>query len=123
MPDFYIDGIGLIELKLTKYDVNKAVNEEKYIKVSNLFNQLHIPFRISTVTNFFENIMNIKLSFEDNDYVKNTVLNAYRENRIHIITPYRHSKVLQKLFDTEDLSEVSVIEFTKIKGYNLYGEL
>ena len=123
LPDFYIDGIGLIELKLTKYDVNKAINEEKYIKVSNLFNQLHIPFRISTVTNFFENIMNIKLSFEDNDYVKNTVLNAYRENSIRIITPYRHSRVLQNIFDTEDLSEVSVIEFTKIKGYNLYGEL
>lgn len=122
LPDFYIDGIGLIELKNSKSTINKCITDQKYVSVKKIYDELNIPYNIIYIKEFFKQ-HNIKLDFKDKQFVKHTVLDLYKNDKIHIITPYRHSSELQYIFDTKDLSTIKCIEFTKKTGHNLYGEL
>lgn len=122
LPDFYIDNIGLIELKASRYDVKKSHEKPKYIKVKSIYNKINVNFTITCILDFFQTI-NIKINFKDTQYIKDFILEKSKQNEIKIISPYRYTGKLTKIFDTENLTEIECIQFTKKSKYNLYGEM
>ncbi len=112
LPDFIINENELIELKQDKYQVKKCVNFEKYIKVSEAYKKLNVNFKIVDPIEFFKE-RGVILDFEDKQYIKDNILNLYDKNAIRIITPYKESSELRDLFETDNLSNISCITFTK----------
>ena len=122
LPDFYIEGIGLIELKHTKKTVISSKNEEKYKTAEQIYNNLNIDYQITSIDMFCDKY-NIKYNFETRQYIKQYIKQLANEGKIQFITPYRHARKLRNLFEVDDLSTIKCIKFTKKSGHNLYGEL
>lgn len=122
LPDFYIEGVGLIELKHDKYFAKKSKGQQKYIKVSKVYDKMKIPFGITCPDDFFR-ARNIELDFNDTQYIKEFIKSKHEANKITIISPYRHSPKLKHIFDVDDLTKVDCIRFTEKSNYNLYGEM
>lgn len=122
LPDFYVEGVGLIELKQDKYVANKSKVLDKYIQVSKVYNELSIPYQITYPKEFFHTL-GIDLDFTHTQLVKNEILELYKQNSIQFISPYRHSAILKYIFETDNLDEIDCITFNKKSLYNLYGEL
>ena len=112
LPDFYIENIGLIELKHSKYEVVRCQTKQKYIKVNKIYHKKNINYKITYIAEFFKNI-GIELDFEDSQYIKEVVINSNNQDKIKIISPYRHSQKLIKIFNESDLSKINCITFTK----------
>lgn len=122
IPDFILDGKFLIELKQDKIQVNRSEQTEKYQKVSLVYKAMNIDYQITCPKDFFSK-QGISLDYTHTQYITETVLNLASQNQIKIITPYRHSKELINIFQTENLSEIPCITFSKNKYHNKYGEL
>jgi len=122
LPDFYIDNIGLIELKHTKYAAQAAIRELKYQSVKTIYQQMDIEYRITYIEEFCKTL-DVEYDYQIKNRVKLYIKDLIFGNNIRIITPYRHARVLKNLFDTDDLSTINCITFTTKHNYNLYGEL
>ena len=83
---------------------------------------MNIEYQITCPKDFFSK-HGISLDYTHTQYIAETVLKLANQNQIKIITPYRHSKELINIFQTENLSEIPCITFSKNKCHNKYGEL
>lgn len=111
VPDFYHYNTGLIELKAFKKDVKEAKKEEKYIQAEKIYKKLNIPFYIFSLDEALS-MFGLKYSYKEKILIKKYVLDLVSNNEIQFICPYKKSKILYELFETEDYS---TLDFIKIK--------
>ena len=97
LPDFYIDGIGLIELKSSKIDKSVSIREqsEKFSKVSKIYNSKKIPFHILYLSEALDIIGCKMRQYEIDEYVKKFILENI--DSIHIWCKPNSQKI-QKIF-------------------------
>lgn len=111
IPDFYIDGIGLIELKSTDKDALFSSTEEKYIKAKEIFDSLNIKYQICSLNDALS-IFGFKYTFKEKIEIKKYVHDLVKENRIKFVS-YRSSTILSWLFDTTDYANLPFIKIIK----------
>ena len=117
MPDFYVEGIGLIELKGNSRDVRIAKETPKYINVSEVYSGLGVPYKITTNEMFFKEFgisMNYKISLT----IKQEVLNLAKRGEIKFTAPSKRSRILKNIFDVDDLSKVSCVTITNMSRWD-----
>lgn len=117
LPDFYIDGVGLIELKCTDRDVRIAKESDKYIAVGSVYKELAIEYDITTPAKFF-NKSGIEITIEDRVALKKHILDLANKGEIKFTVPSKHSRVMKNIFDVDDLSTISCITITHKSRYD-----
>lgn len=117
LPDFYIDRIGLIELKCTDRDVRIAKESDKYVAVGSVYKELAIEYNITTPAKFF-NKSGIEITIEDRVALKKHILDLANKGEIKFTVPSKHSRVMKNIFDVDDLSTISCITITHKSRYD-----
>lgn len=117
LPDFYIDGVGLIELKCTDRDVRIAKESAKYIAVDSVYKELAIEYDITTLAKFF-NKSGIEITIEDRIALKQFILDLSNKDEIKFTVPSKQSRVMKNIFDIDDLSTISCITITHKSRYD-----
>lgn len=111
-PDFYIEGIGLVELKDVKRAEIQAKKEEKYIKVSKIYKSIGIPFNVYSQKHLFDVLGINEKKYIINSYLKNLIDEAIKTDNIRI-TCRENSKIIKEMTDCEDLNSLHFVTIIK----------
>lgn len=122
LPDFYVEGIGLIELKGNNRDVRIAKETPKYINVSEVYSGLGVPYKITTNDMFFKEF-GISMNYKIGITIKQEVLNLAKDGKIRFTAPSKRSRILKNIFDVDDLSKVSCVTITNMSRWDKNNEL
>jgi hypothetical protein len=117
LPDFYVEGIGLIELKGNSRDVRVAKETHKYISVSEVYSGLGVPYRITTNEMFFKEF-GVSMNYKIGLTIKQEVLDLAKNGKIKFTAPSKNSRILKNIFDVDDLSEVSCVTVTNMSRWD-----
>lgn len=101
LPDFYIDGVGLIELKPDKRLKEDAEDQEKYQKAAKIYQSIGIPFRICSLKEAFELVKISLRPYQIREIMKQVTLKARNERRIHFWLDTNHSAKMESIFGKE----------------------
>lgn len=117
LPDFYIDGVGLIEIKCTDRDVRIAKESDKYIAVGSVYKELAVNYDITTPAKFFKKL-GINITIEDKIAFKKNVLDLANKGEIKFTVPSKRSTIMKNIFDVDDLSTINCITITHKSRYD-----
>lgn len=106
LPDFYIEGIGVIELKESKYTKEHSKDIYKYIEVSKVYKEKNIKFDIYYPNELYELLGISILPFEVKDLVKEKLLEAKDDIKIYC----KENSLLMKEVFGENLKDLNFIK-------------
>lgn len=108
-PDFFHEKIGLIELKGDKKDVKKSLSEDKYIQAQEIYQKLGIPFKILSLSEALK-LFGLSYTFVEKIQIKKYILELVKTNEIIFVCPYKKSRILYEIFETDDFSKLPFIK-------------